>query len=173
MSGFGLIIPFIWPPFFIFSCSLATGFQLPVLLAIFSCSRRTRDDTFWFKSPGDVSFRFTPIGGSAVIGGEEYYGTRTCLWRTSKRMRSFRWIWRGNGTGQTDDSVWSGWCRAGDVRTAHAQNRKAIKALLISGVLQSLLAASANRLSFCSYLSVTAICLPCFYEWLRQHGLAI
>ncbi len=73
MSGFGLFIPFIWPPFSIFSCSLVTGFQLPVLLVILLCCCRTRDDTFWLKSLGDIVFRFTPIGGSAVIGGEEYY----------------------------------------------------------------------------------------------------
>lgn len=98
MSGFGLIIPFYLAAIF---QSLHAHWPLdinspgPVGYFFYAVAERVTIPFGLNHLVTSVS-RFTPIGGSAVIGGEEYYGTLNMFMAlTSKRMRSFRWIWRG------------------------------------------------------------------------------
>lgn len=90
-----------------------------------------------------------------MIGGEEYYGTLNMFMAYVKENAVIPLDLAGKmEQGKLMIQYGLAGAALAMYRTAHAQNRKAIKALLISGCLQSLLAASANRLSFCSYLSV-------------------
>ncbi len=91
-------------------------------------------------------FRFTPIGGSAVIGGEEYYGTLNMFMAYVKECGHSAGFGGENGAGQTE--VWSGWCRAGDVSHCSCSKQKGYQSMLISGVLTVIIGGVSEPIEF-------------------------
>lgn len=130
MSGFGLIIPFIWPPFF----------NLFMLIG------------HWISTSGPVGYFFyavaervtIPFGLNHLVTSVFRYANRRfgCDWRRRilrhpEHVYGIRQRECGhsagfggeNGAGQTDDSVWSGWCRAGDVSHCSCSKQKGYQSI--------------------------------------------
>lgn len=94
-------------------------------------------------------FRFTPIGGSAVIGGEEYYGTLNMFMAYVKENAVIPLDLAGKmEQGKLMIQYGLAGAALAMYRTAHAQNRKAIKALLISGVLTVIIGGVSEPIEF-------------------------
>ncbi|WP_343099056.1 PTS transporter subunit EIIC, partial [Clostridioides difficile] len=76
MSIVGLLLPIVWPPFFNAFQSLGRWISSAGPLGYFSYALAER-----VTIPVGLNhlvtsvFRFTPIGGTAVIDGETYFGT--------------------------------------------------------------------------------------------------
>ncbi|WP_267204067.1 PTS transporter subunit EIIC, partial [Escherichia coli] len=150
MSGFGLIIPFIWPPFF--NLFMLIGHWIstsgPVGYFFYAVAERVTIP-FGLNHLVTSVFRFTPIGGSAVIGGEEYYGTLNMFMAYVKENAVIPLDLAGKmEQGKLMIQYGLAGAALAMYRTAHAQNRKAIKALLISGVLTVIIGGVSEPIEF-------------------------
>ncbi|WP_247180667.1 PTS transporter subunit EIIC [Escherichia coli] len=150
MSGFGLIIPFIWPPFF--NLFMLIGHWIstsgPVGYFFYAVAERVTIP-FGLNHLVTSVFRFTPIGGSAVIGGEEYYGTLNMFMAYVKENAVIPLDLAGKmEQGKLMIQYGLAGAALAMYRTAHAQNRKSIKALLISGVLTVIIGGVSEPIEF-------------------------
>ncbi|ENE6308610.1 PTS transporter subunit EIIC [Escherichia coli] len=150
MSGFGLFIPFIWPPFF--NLFMLIGHWIstsgPVGYFFYAVAERVTIP-FGLNHLVTSVFRFTPIGGSAVIGGEEYYGTLNMFMAYVKENAVIPLDLAGKmEQGKLMIQYGLAGAALAMYRTAHAQNRRAIKALLISGVLTVIIGGVSEPIEF-------------------------
>lgn len=150
MSGFGLIIPFIWPPFF--NLFMLIGHWIstsgPVGYFFYAVAERVTIP-FGLNHLVTSVFRFTPIGGSAVIGGEEYYGTLNMFMAYVKENAVIPLDLAGKmEQGKLMIQYGLAGAALAMYRTAHAQNRKAIKSMLISGVLTVIIGGVSEPIEF-------------------------
>lgn len=150
MSVFGIIIPFVWPPFF--NMFMLIGHWIstsgPVGYFFYAVAERVTIP-FGLNHLVTSVFRFTPIGGSAIINGEEYYGTLNMFMAYVKENAVIPLDLAGK---MEQGKLMTQYGLAGAAlamyQTAHVQNRKAIKALLISAVLTVIIGGVSEPIEF-------------------------
>lgn len=150
MSAFGLIIPFVWPPFFNLFMLVGRWISTsgPVGYFFYAIAERVTIP-FGLNHLVTSVFRFTPIGGSAVIGGEEYYGTLNMFMAYVKENAVIPLDLAGKmEQGKLMIQYGLAGAALAMYRTAQVQNRKAIKALLISGVLTVIIGGVSEPIEF-------------------------
>ncbi|NBC99608.1 PTS transporter subunit EIIC [Atlantibacter hermannii] len=150
MSVFGLLIPFVWPPFFNLFMLIGRWISTsgPVGYFFYAVAERVTIP-FGLNHLVTSVFRFTPIGGSAVIGGEEYYGTLNMFMAYVKENAVIPLDLAGKmEQGKLMIQYGLAGAALAMYRTAQVQNRKAIKALLISGVLTVIIGGVSEPIEF-------------------------
>lgn len=150
MSVFGLLIPFVWPPFF--NLFMLIGHWIstsgPIGYFFYAVAERVTIP-FGLNHLVTSVFRFTPIGGSAVIGGEEYYGTLNMFMAYVKENAVIPLDLAGKmEQGKLMIQYGLAGAALAMYQTAQIQNRKAIKALLISGVLTVIIGGVSEPIEF-------------------------
>ena len=150
MSVFGIIIPFVWPPFF--NLFMLIGHWIstsgPIGYFFYAVAERVTIP-FGLNHLVTSVFRFTPIGGSAIINGEEYYGTLNMFMAYVKENAVIPLDLAGKmEQGKLMIQYGLAGAALAMYQTAHVQNRKAIKALLISAVLTVIIGGVSEPIEF-------------------------
>lgn len=148
MSIFGLIIPFVWPPFFNMFMTIGHWIATSGPIGYF-CYAVAERVTIPFGLNHLVTsvFRFTPIGGSAVIDGETYYGTLNMFMAYVKQNAVIPLDLAGKME-QGKLAIQYGLAGAALAMYRTARNRTAVKALLISGVLTVIIGGVSEPIEF-------------------------
>ena len=148
MSCFGLVIPFIWPPFFNMFMAIGRWISTsgPIGYFFYAVAERVTIP-FGLNHLVTSVFRFTPIGGSAVIGGEEYYGTLNMFMAYVKENAVIPFDLAGKME-QGKLMIQYGLAGAALAMYQCADDKKAVKALLISGVLTVIIGGVSEPIEF-------------------------
>lgn len=148
MSVFGLIIPYVWPPFFEMFMQIGRWISTSGPIGYF-CYAVAERITIPFGLNHLVTsvFRFTPIGGSAVIAGQEYYGTLNMFMAYVKENAVIPLDLAGKME-QGKLMIQYGLAGAALAMYRTARNSTAVKALLISGVLTVIIGGVSEPIEF-------------------------
>ncbi len=150
MSIVGLLIPIVWPPFFNAFQSLGRWISSAGPLGYFSYAVAERVTIpFGLNHLVTSVFRFTPIGGTAVIDGETYFGTLNMFMAYVENNQIIPLDLAGKME-QGKLMIQYGLVGAALAiyRTAKPENRKALKGLLISGVLTVIIGGISEPIEF-------------------------
>lgn len=150
MGAVGLIVPIVWPP-------VLHGFQTvgswisssgPVGYFAYAAAERITIP-FGLNHLVTSTFRFTPIGGSALIGGQEYFGTLNMFMAYVENNQIIPLDLAGKmEQGKLMIQYGLAGAALAIYRTAKPEKRKAIKGLLISGVLTVIIGGISEPIEF-------------------------
>nr|WP_318380968.1 PTS transporter subunit EIIC [uncultured Enterobacter sp.] len=148
MSIVGLLIPFIWPPFFNMFMAIGRWISTsgPIGYFFYAVAERVTIP-FGLNHLVTSVFRFTPIGGSAVINGQEYFGTLNMFMAYVKENEVIPLDLAGKME-QGKLMIQYGLAGAALAMYQTARNRTAVKALLISGVLTVIIGGVSEPIEF-------------------------
>ncbi|NMS88520.1 PTS transporter subunit EIIC [Clostridioides difficile] len=150
MSIVGLLIPIVWPPFFNAFQNLGKWISSAGPLGYFSYAVAERVTIpFGLNHLVTSVFRFTPIGGTAVIDGETYFGTLNMFMAYVENNQIIPLDLAGKmEQGKLMIQYGLAGAALAIYRTAKPENRKALKGLLISGVLTVIIGGISEPIEF-------------------------
>lgn len=150
MSIVGLLIPIVLPPFFNAFQSLGRWISSAGPLGYFSYAVAERVTIpFGLNHLVTSVFRFTPIGGTAVIDGETYFGTLNMFMAYVENNQIIPLDLAGKmEQGKLMIQYGLAGAALAIYRTAKPENRKALKGLLISGVLTVIIGGISEPIEF-------------------------
>ncbi|MBV7407126.1 PTS transporter subunit EIIC [Enterobacter sp. ENT03] len=148
MSLVGLVIPFVWPPFFNMFMAIGRWISTsgPVGYFFYAVAERVTIP-FGLNHLVTSVFRFTPIGGSAIINQQEYFGTLNMFMAYVKENAVIPLDLAGKME-QGKLMIQYGLAGAALAMYQTAKNRMAVKALLISGVLTVIVGGVSEPIEF-------------------------
>lgn len=146
----GLVMPFIWPPFFNFFMVLGNWISNAGPIGYFSYAAAERITIpFGLNHLVTSVFRFTPIGGTAIINGVEYQGTLNMFMAYVADNQIIPLDLAGKmEQGKLMIQYGLAGAALAMYRCAKPQNRKAIRGLLVSGVLTVIIGGVSEPLEF-------------------------
>jgi PTS system maltose and glucose-specific IIC component len=150
MVGVGLLMPFIWPPFFNMFMTLGRWISSsgPVGYFLYAVAERVTIP-FGLNHLVTSTFRFTPIGGSAMIGGEEYFGTLNMFMAYVKENQVIPLALAGKmEQGKLMIQYGLAGASLAMYQCAKKENRKSIQGLLIAGVLTVIIGGVSEPIEF-------------------------
>ncbi len=170
MGGVGLIVPFVWPPFFNFVKMIGQWISSSGPIGYFAYAAAERlTIPFGLNHLVTSTFRFTPVGGTAVIGGQEYYGTLNMFMAYVKNNQIIPLDLAGKME-QGKLMIQYGLVGAAFAmyRCAKPEKRKAVKGLLISGALTVIIGGISEPIEFLFLFA----CWPLFLVHTFLNGFA-
>ncbi|WP_035293277.1 PTS transporter subunit EIIC [Clostridium sp. KNHs214] len=170
MGGVGLIVPFVWPPFFYAIKTLGQWISSsgPIGYFLYAAAERLTIP-FGLNHLVTSTFRFTPVGGTAIINGQEYYGTLNMFMAYVANNEVIPLDLAGKME-QGKLMIQYGLVGAALAmyRCAKPERRKAIKGLLISGALTIVVGGISEPLEFLFLFA----CWPLFLVHTFLNGFA-
>lgn len=150
MGIVGLMVPFVWPPFFNMVRSIGEWISAAGPVGYFSYAVAERVTIpFGLNHLVTSTFRFTPVGGTAIIGGEEFYGTLNMFMAYVQQNEVIPLDLAGKmEQGKLMIQYGLAGAALAMYRCALPKRKKAIKGLLISGVLTVIIGGISEPIEF-------------------------
>lgn len=149
-SVFGLLMPFVWPPFFNFFIKMGEWISKAGPLGYFSYAAAERVTIpFGLNHLVTSIFRFTPVGGTAIINGVEYQGTLNMFMAYVADNQVIPLDLAGKmEQGKLMIQYGLAGAALAMYHCADLKKRKSIRGLLISGVLTVIIGGVSEPLEF-------------------------